>query len=460
MFTRILTKMGYTKEETSWILYDIGNSAQVLTTCTVIFPLLIAQITPGDSSVYVGWANTVYGLLLAVMSPILGTVADYKGRKMQMFRFFLYIGIIGGFALALPFIDYRMALIIFVIAMVGYNGTIIFYDAFIVDVCDDDERVDKVSAAGYAWGYVGSTLPFLIFVIPFALVTLLGDVQIGPFTLTYRWGCGLTMAMAVLWWLIYSRPMLKNVRQKKYHEPVDHVVRESFGRLWRTFKDIRRNRNIFLFCLSYFFYIDCVNTVIKMAVSLATEMGISDVLSLVVVIFINLFAFPSAIFYGWLVKRFGSKPMIYAGIIGYIGVITCGALIPYNVNFIWAVAILVGLFQGGIQATSRSYFARLIPDKEDSNEFFGFFSVFSEVLFHPGADGHLDHHHDHGTDEPGHPRPHSDDAHRRRAAAVRQGPRKSGTVTEADHFGPLFCCLSSVWRLMMYNKERKRGYDP
>ncbi len=161
MFTRVLTKMGYTKEETSWILYDIGNSAQVLTTCTVIFPLLIAQITPGDSSVYVGWANTVYGLLLAVMSPILGTVADYKGRKMQMFRFFLYIGIIGGFALALPFIDYRMALIIFVIAMVGYNGTIIFYDAFIVDVCDDDERVDKVSAAGYAWGYVGSTLPFL-----------------------------------------------------------------------------------------------------------------------------------------------------------------------------------------------------------------------------------------------------------------------------------------------------------
>ncbi|HIY90621.1 MAG TPA: MFS transporter [Candidatus Merdibacter merdipullorum] len=378
MFTRVLTKMGYTKEETSWILYDIGNSAQVLTTCTVIFPLLIAQITPGDSSVYVGWANTVYGLLLAVMSPILGTVADYKGRKMQMFRFFLYIGIIGGFALALPFIDYRMALIIFVIAMVGYNGTIIFYDAFIVDVCDDDERVDKVSAAGYAWGYVGSTLPFLIFVIPFALVTLLGDVQIGPFTLTYRWGCGLTMAMAVLWWLIYSRPMLKNVRQKKYHEPVDHVVRESFGRLWRTFKDVRRNRNIFLFCLSYFFYIDCVNTVIKMAVSLATEMGISDVLSLVVVIFINLFAFPSAIFYGWLVKRFGSKPMIYAGIIGYIGVITCGALIPYNVNFIWAVAILVGLFQGGIQATSRSYFARLIPDKEDSNEFFGFFSVFSK----------------------------------------------------------------------------------
>lgn len=378
MLIKLLMKMGYTKEEASWILYDVGNSAQVLTTCTVIFPLLIAYITPGDSSVYVGWANTVYGLLLAVMSPILGTVADYKGMKMKLFRFFLYIGIIGGFALALPFIDYKLALILFVIAMLGYNGSIIFYDAFIMDVCENDERVDRVSAAGYAWGYIGSTLPFLIFVIPFAVVTLLGDVQIGPFTLTYRWGCGLTMAMAVLWWLFYSFPMLRNVKQRQYHESVDHVVRSSFSRLWNTFRNVKRNRNIFLFCLSYFFYIDCVNTVIKMAVSLATEMGVSDVMSLVLVIVINLVCFPCAIYFGKLVKKFGSKPMIFVSIIGYIGVIICGALIPVNVNFIWIVGLLIGMFQGGIQATSRSYFARLIPDKEDSNEYFGFFSVFSK----------------------------------------------------------------------------------
>ena len=378
MLIKLLMKMGYTKEEASWILYDVGNSAQVLTTCTVIFPLLIAYITPGDSSVYVGWANTVYGLLLAVMSPILGTVADYKGMKMKLFRFFLYIGIIGGFALALPFIDYKLALILFVIAMLGYNGSIIFYDAFIMDVCENDERVDRVSAAGYAWGYIGSTLPFLIFVIPFAVVTLLGDVQIGPFTLTYRWGCGLTMAMAVLWWLFYSFPMLRNVKQRQYHESVDHVVRSSFSRLWNTFRNVKRNRNIFLFGLSYFFYIDCVNTVIKMAVSLATEMGVSDVMSLVLVVVINLVCFPCAIYFGKLVKKFGSKPMIFVSIIGYIGVIICGALIPVNVNFIWIVGLLIGMFQGGIQATSRSYFARLIPDKEDSNEYFGFFSVFSK----------------------------------------------------------------------------------
>ena len=257
MFTRILKKLGFTKEEISWILYDVGNSAQVLTTCTVIFPLLIAKITPGDSSVYVGWANAIYGLVLAVLSPILGTLADYKGKKMKLFRFFLMIGIIGGFLLCIPTIDYMTMIVIFCIAMIGYNGSIIFYDAFIVDVCDDD-RVDKVSAAGYAWGYIGSVIPFIIFIIPFALVTLFGDAQgnlVLPYvTLSYRTACGLTMGMAVLWWLIYSRPMLKNVKQKRYHEEVDHVVKESFSRLWHTFRNIKQNKNIFLFCISYFFY--------------------------------------------------------------------------------------------------------------------------------------------------------------------------------------------------------------
>ncbi len=381
MFTKLLTKLGFTKEETSWILYDVGNSAQVLTTCTVIFPLLIAKITPGDSSVYVGWANALYGLVLALLSPILGTIADYKGKKMKFFRFFLFLGIAAGFALCLPTIDYKTMIVIFCIAMIGYNGSIIFYDAFIVDVCEDD-RVDKVSAAGYAWGYIGSVLPFLIFILPFAAVTLFGDAQgnlaLGSFTLSYRMACGLTMGMAVLWWWIYSRPMLKNVKQKRYHEESAHVVRDSFQRLWHTFRDIKKNKNIFLFCISYFFYIDCVNTVIKMAVSLAAEMGISDIMSLIVVILINIIAFPGAIYFGRFVDRFGSKRMIYAGILGYLGVVVCGALIPVNANFIWAVAILVGLFQGGIQSVSRSYFAKLIPDKADANEFFGFFSVFSK----------------------------------------------------------------------------------
>jgi hypothetical protein len=169
MFGKLLKKLGFNLEEASWIMYDIGNSAQTLTMCTVIFPLLIARITPGDSSVLLGYANGIYAFILAILSPVLGTMADYKDTKMKFFKFFLALGIIAGFALALPFVDYRWALGLFVLAMIGYNGSLIFYDAFIVDVCDD-ERVDEVSAAGYAWGYIASTFAFLIFVIPFALV--------------------------------------------------------------------------------------------------------------------------------------------------------------------------------------------------------------------------------------------------------------------------------------------------
>lgn len=382
MFTKILTKLGFTKEETSWVLYDIGNSAQVLMTMTVLFPLLISHITPnGDSSVYVGWANAIYGVVLALISPVLGTIADYKGKKKKLFRFFLYMGIIGGFALALPFIGYQAAIVIFIVAMIGYNGSIIFYDAFLVDVTTD-ERVNKVSSAGYAWGYIGSVLPFLIFIIPFALVTLFGDengtMMIGSFALTYRFAIFISMSLSVVWWWVYSRPLLKNVHQKQYHEETQHVVKESFSRLYHTFKDVKKNRNIFLFCLSYFFYIDCVNTVIKMAVSLATDMGVSDVESLIVVVAIQFIAFPSAIYFGRLVDKFGSKKMIYIGILGYVAIIFFGSQISNNKNFIWLVGILVGLFQGGIQSVSRSYFTLLIPSKADSNEYFGFFSVFSK----------------------------------------------------------------------------------
>ena len=381
MFSKLLKKLGFSLEEASWIMYDIGNSAQTLTMCTVIFPLLIAHITPGDSSIMLGYANSIYALVLAFLSPILGTMADYKGKKMKFFKFFLALGIIAGFALALPFIDYRVAIVVFVLAMLGYNGSLIFYDAFIVDVCED-ERVDEVSAAGYAWGYIASTFAFLIFVIPFALVTLFPDANgnfvLGPVCLSYRMACSITMALAVAWWWFYSRPMLKNIKQKHYHEETAHPVRDTFSRLWETFKNVKQNKNIFLFCLSYFFYIDCVNTVIKMAVSLATEMGISDVMSLLVVILINAIACPFAILFGALSKKFGSKKMIMVAILGYVGVVVSGAMIPYNMNFVWAVTLLVGMFQGGIQSVSRSYFAKLIPNKEDSNEYFSFFSVFSK----------------------------------------------------------------------------------
>ena len=382
MFLKLLEKKGFTLKESSWILYDVANSAQTLTTMTVLFPLLIDFISPNElGSIYVGWANTGYAVLLAFLSPVLGTIADYKDKKMKFFKFFLAMGIVGGFLLALPVFDYIQCVIIYVIAMIGYTGANIFYDAFLVDVCDDD-RMHKVSSAGYAYGYIGSAVPFMLFIIPFALVTLFGDANgnlvIGSFTLTYRVAIMISMWAAVIWWLYHSRHIIRNVKQVHYHEEEPHVIRSSFTRLINTFKNLKKNRNIFLFCLAYFFYIDAVNSVISMAVSLAGDMGVSDVLLLAVVIVINIVACPGAILYGKLAEKFGGKPMIFAGIAGYFVVVVVGSQLSRNANMIWILGLLVGLFQGGIQAVSRSYYALMIPNKEDSNEYFGFFDIFSK----------------------------------------------------------------------------------
>ena len=382
MFIKLLKKLGFTLEESSWILYDVATSAQSLTTMTVLFPLLIAFVAPeNEGSIWTGWANTIYALIIALMSPVLGTIADYKDQKMKFFKFFLTIGIIFGILLALPIFDYKMCVVLYAIAMIGYTAANIFYDASLNDVTTED-RIHKVSSAGYAYGYIGSAIPFIFFIIPFALVTLFGneagDLVIGSFTLTYRVAIMISMVAAVCWWAYHSRHMIRNVKQIHYHEPEDHYIRKSFERLVHTFKNISQHKNIFIFCIAYFFYIDAVNTVISMAVSLATDMGVSDVASLALVILINILACPGAIIFGKLTEKYGSKPMIYSAILGYFMIVVVGTQIPKNVNLIWLLGFLVACFQGGIQAVSRSFYSILIPNKEDTNEFFGFFEIFAK----------------------------------------------------------------------------------
>lgn len=382
MFIKLLKKLGFTLEESSWILYDVATSAQSLTTMTVLFPLLIAFVAPeNEGSIWTGWANTIYALIIALMSPVLGTIADYKDQKMKFFKFFLTIGIIFGILLALPIFDYKMCVVLYAIAMIGYTAANIFYDASLNDVTTED-RIHKVSSAGYAYGYIGSAIPFIFFIIPFALVTLfgneVGDLVLGSFTLTYRMAIMISMVAAVCWWAYHSRHMIRNVKQIHYHEPEDHYIRKSFERLVHTFKNISQHKNIFIFCIAYFFYIDAVNTVISMAVSLATDMGVSDVASLALVILINILACPGAIIFGKLTEKYGSKPMIYSAILGYFMIVVVGTQIPKNVNLIWLLGFLVACFQGGIQAVSRSFYSILIPNKEDTNEFFGFFEIFAK----------------------------------------------------------------------------------
>ena len=374
-------KLGFTEEETSWILYDVANSEFILMTTTVIFPLMMSYISNVQGSIYVGWANTIYALILALMAPILGTIADYRGYKKKFFLLFLCLGLVGAFCLAMPFINDFQAFVIYIVTMVGYGGSLVFYDAFLVDVTSE-ARFNKISSAGYGWGYIGSVVPFLLFIIPFGAVTVFGgdllSLQLGQFTLTYRLAMSISMILAALWWLGFSFPMIKDVEQRYYRPVEDHVVRKSFERLGNTFKNIKNHKNVFMFCLAYFFYIDVVNSVIKMAVSLATDMGISPVASLGVIIVVQFVAFPSALFYGYLANKSGDKKMLFVGIVGYFIVILVGSQLGKNPGLIWLLGIIVGLLQGGIQAISRSFFTKLIPDKNDSSEYFGFFSIFSK----------------------------------------------------------------------------------
>lgn len=374
-------KLGFTKEETSWILYDVANSEFILMTTTVIFPLLMSYISNVQGSIYVGWANTAYALILALIAPILGTIADYQGYKKRFFLFFLTMGLLGAFVLALPFVNDIQATLIYIFAMVGYGGANVFYDAFLVDVTSQ-ERLNKISAAGYGWGYIGSVIPFLLFILPFGAVSVFGgdilELNIGGFTLSYRLAMSFSMTLAALWWLGLSFPMIKNVEQRYYRQSEGQIVKKSFGRIYSTFKNIQHHKNVFLFCLAYFFYIDVVNSVIKMAVALATDMGISPVASLGVIIVVQFVAFPSALFYGYLANRIGDKKMLFGGIFGYFVVILVGSMLGGNPGLIWLLGFIVGLLQGGIQAISRSFFAKLISDKKDTSEYFGFFSIFSK----------------------------------------------------------------------------------
>ncbi len=390
----MLNKFNLTRQEKSWILYDVANSAFVITVMTVLFPILYRLVTEGYvtsgsyeeskySSIYM-FVTAGIALFVALLAPILGTIADYKGNKKKFFCFFLALGIIGGFGIAIPTLSYIPLLVIFVIASVGFNSTNVFYDAFLIDVTED-EKMDKVSSLGFAMGYVGSLIPFFIGIIPYALVTFgVLDESLERLTI------GIAFFVSVSWWLVYSIPLIRDVKQVHYLEKDDKPVRTSLRRLFKTFKEISKYKYIFIFLIAFLFYIDVVNGVIRLAMTIGTNLEISSSILLAIVVVIQLIAFPAAVVFGILSKRIGSKKMILFAIFIYFLIIFVAFNIKDDTKYlIWVIAVLVGSVQGGIQAISRSYFARILTyenvPKNQSNEFFGFFGVFSKFsgIFSP-----------------------------------------------------------------------------
>lgn len=363
--------MKLTREEKSWIMYDCGNSAYSMAVTTAFLPIIFGMFTNVESSMDLGYFNSLASIIVAILSPILGTIADYKDKKKRFFIFFAIVGLLS--TLSLAFVGpesgmWQLLILFYILSCIGFAGANIFYDAFLVDITSD-ERMDKVSASGFAYGYIASIIPFGI---SLAIVYFLGmDKAIG-----YQVGFIIT----ALWWGLFTIPMLRNVHQKHYVESEPRPVYNSFKRLIHTFKEIKNYKVVFIFLIAYFLYIDGVDTIIKMVVPYASSVigeGSLDVFTLLaILLIIQIIAFPCALLYGSLAKKYSARAMIIVGIITYI--ISCVA--AYFISEVWHIFILgamIGSAQGGIQALSRSYYGKIIP-KENSNEFFGFYNIFGK----------------------------------------------------------------------------------
>lgn len=357
------------RREWSWVLYDVGNSAFVML-ATTIAPIYYSSLLPEGSSVVVGWgfAETIVSLIVALMMPVLGSLADYQRNKKKFLIGSAGTGIVTCVALSTA-AHAESFLFLYIIAAIGLNTSLVFYDGFLVDVTDE-ANYDSVSAKGYAWGYIGSLVPFLTSI---ALINAAETLGIGALVATR-----ISFLITALWWAGFTLPMLRNVQQVHYKERSRHALSESLKGLGQTLRDIIANRRLLLFLLAFFCYIDGVHTIIKMATSFGTDLGIDSSQLVMALVVTQLVAFPSALAYGWLARRISAKTMLIVSAAAY-GLITIyAAFFLQTAREFWFLAIAVGLFQGGIQALSRSFFGRLIPDKTRTNEYFGFFDIFGK----------------------------------------------------------------------------------
>ncbi|MGD6958865.1 MFS transporter [Rossellomorea aquimaris] len=366
----------FSKEENSWIYYDWANSAYSIIISTAVFPLFYkaaatnAGVSAANSTAYLGYTIAIATFILAMIGPILGTIADYEGYKKKFFTFFFALGVTFTALLAfVPSDQWLLLLIFYTVAAVGSAGSNVFYDAFLTDVTTE-ERMNRVSSRGFGFGYIGSTIPFIISIA----IIILSQNGVLPFSVTIA--SKIAFIITALWWGLFAIPLIKNVHQRYFIEREKNPVANSFKRLGKTMKEIRKYRALFLFLLAYFFYIDGVGTIITMSTAYGTDLGITSTNLLVILFVTQVVAGPFAILYGRLAEKFTGKKMLYVGIFVYIIVCIYAYFLETTMDF-WILAMLVASSQGGIQALSRAYFAKLIP-KKNANEFFGFYNIFGK----------------------------------------------------------------------------------
>ena len=357
------------RRELPWILYDVGNSAFTLLVSAILpiyFNALVtnAGLSASDATAIWGYAASGVTLCVAVISPILGSFTDFKGLKKPFFFFSAMIGVLGCAALGIP-MEWVAFLALFIVTKIAYSVSLVFYDAMLPDVADM-KRVDIVSSKGYAWGYIGSCIPFIISIV----LVLTVDTAISM---------PIAFAINAIWWLGFTIPLTKSYRQTHFVERTAHPVKQNFKQLASVFKKeggVKNRKGIALFLISFFLYIDGVYTVIDMATSFGTALGLESSGLLIALLVTQVVAFPSAIVFGKLAGKVSNELLITISICAYTFV-GAFAIFMQSMWQFWVLAVMVGLFQGGIQALSRSYFTKIIP-AEHSGTLFGILDIFGK----------------------------------------------------------------------------------
>lgn len=373
----------FTKTEKSWILYDWANSVFATNMMAAIFPIYFGSVCKSagvDNVVPWSYGTSVATFTIAILAPFLGAIGDYKGMKKKLFTVFAALGIAVTFLTAL-FNSWQMLLAGYVLSYIGFLGSCLMYDSFLTDVTTR-ERMDKVSAWGYAMGYIGgSTIPFLVSI---GILLIMG--------MDNPTAVKIVIVLTSLWWAVFSIPMLRNVKQEHYVEvPPSRLAKSALSGIAQTFRSIVKSRGIFLFMLAYFCYIDGVNTVINLSSSYGAKLGLDSTGMILALLVTQIVAVPCSILFGRLSERMGSLRMIRIAIAVYFVVCLVGFYMGWNIEvnvgseaaialsqiLFWIMAFMVGTVQGGIQAISRSYFGKLVPPKR-ATEYFGFYDIFGK----------------------------------------------------------------------------------
>ncbi len=357
-----------TRLEKRWVLYDVGNSAFTLL-ITTILPIYFnglaeaAGLSDAEYLAFWGYAASFVTVVVALIGLVLGSVADLPGMKKKLFALCVAVGV-GGCAIMGLVQSWVWFLGCFIIAKIGYSASLIFYDSMLTDVAAP-ERMDKVSSVGYAFGYAGSCIPFIL-----SLVLVLGYEAIG---LSLGGAMLAAFLLNAAWWLCCTLPLLRSYRQRYSVRAEANPAHGTFRRLAGTLREIRGNKQVLWFLIAFFLYIDGVYTIIDMATAYGQALGLDSTGLLLALLVTQIVAFPFALLFGWLSHRVDTARLVSVCILAYVAIAAYAVFLRSQWQF-WVLAVCVGMFQGGVQSLSRSYFGKIIPP-ERSGEYYGLLDI-------------------------------------------------------------------------------------